>query len=392
MHINAGLFTLALAGFTALAAANPHKHHINAHPHVPRALITEYVTKTVDQYGNEYPPPSPTARPVPPAKSPKEHGVEGAQAPEDVEAEVKVTPTSDKVFAFVTSTKAARAASAVPDNLDDGEAERKGTSGVDRDFPDGEIDCSHFPSEYGAVPLPWVTKDGWSGIQLDGGNSDHVGVCTDGALCSYACPIGYSKAQWPEDQPSSGESHGGLQCKNGKLYRTRKDFSKLCQAGKGTASVVNKLDKFVAICRTDYPGSENMVVPVSCSPGSTQELTVPDAANSYAWGGKPSSAQYYVNNAGVELEDGCVWGPPDGGRGNWSPVVIGAGFREGKTWLSIAQNNLNSKPLNYNIKIKADEGGKLSQECRYEDGKFSTGDSTGCTVAVESGSAKFVLY
>lgn len=135
-----------------------------------------------------------------------------------------------------------------------------------------------------------------------------------------------------------------------------------------------------------------MVVPLACTPGSTQELTVPDASNSYVWRGSPSSAQYYVNNAGIDVENGCVWGPPNGGRGNWSPVVIGAGYSGGKTWLSISQNNLNSEPLNYNIKIVARDGAKVSQECKYENGKFSNGDPVGCTAAVEGGGADFVLY
>lgn len=40
------------------------------------------------------------------------------------------------------------------------------TAGLDREFPDGKLDCTVFPSEYGAVKVPWITKDGWSGIQL----------------------------------------------------------------------------------------------------------------------------------------------------------------------------------------------------------------------------------
>jgi hypothetical protein len=135
-----------------------------------------------------------------------------------------------------------------------------------------------------------------------------------------------------------------------------------------------------------------MVVPLVAEPGTTSTLTVPDASTSYHWRGGPSSAQYYVNNAGIDVEQGCVWGPPNGGRGNWSPIVVGAGFSEGKTWLSISQNNLNSDPANFNMKIVPVGNAKLSQDCRYEDGKFSTGDKVGCTVAVEGGSAKLVLY
>jgi len=244
MQLNAELFTLALAGFTALTAAQPHKHHLNVrHPINARDIVTEFVTKTVYQYGNDYP------EPTKPAESPKEYGSEVIQHD---------AVDKPKVFSFVTVTTKSSASATptkIPDNLAENSGSKKSTgSGVDRDFPDGEIDCDHFPSEYGAQPLKWVTKEGWSGIQVDGGNGDHIGKCTEGALCSYACPAGYSKAQWPENQPASGESYGGLQCKGGKLYRTRDDYQKLCQAGKGTASVVNKLDKFVAFCRTDYPG------------------------------------------------------------------------------------------------------------------------------------------
>lgn len=266
-------------------------------------------------------------------------------------------------------------------------------SGVDQEFPDGELSCSDFPSSYGAVPLNWVTKDGWASIVDGQVNKDNVGVCEDGDLCSYACPPGYSKAQWPDVQPASGASTGGLLCKNGKLFRTRKDYTKLCEPGVGNTSVVSKLDQFVAICRTDYPGSENMVIPLACTPGSSQTLTVPEADTSYSWLGKPTSAQYYANNAGVSLEEGCTWGQPNQGKGNWSPVVIGAGYRDNKTWLSIAKNSLNSDPLNYNIKIVVSNGGKMNGECRYENGVFYGATSTnGCTVALESGSATYVLY
>jgi predicted heme/steroid binding protein len=43
-----------------------------------------------------------------------------------------------------------------------------------------------------------------------------------------------------------------------------------------------------------------MVVPLAAEPGTTSALTVSDVSTSYVWGGGPSSAQYYVNNAGVE--------------------------------------------------------------------------------------------
>lgn len=378
MQFSAGLFTIALAGFAALTSAQPHRHSHHGRAHVkPRDMYTAWVTKTVDQNGNPYAAPTPT--PSASTHSPQENKAEP-------------TPTSASEFSFASSAAAPTGSPTIPDDLSAGTNANKGVTGIDSDFPNGELDCSTFPSAYGAMPLSWVTKDGWSGIQNGNANDDHIGVCTEGALCSYACPPGYSKAQWPENQPLDGQSRGGLLCKNGKLYRTRDSYTKLCQAGQGTAKVENTLDKMVAFCRTDYPGSENMVVPLSADPGTTTTLTVPSADNSYVWRGNPSSAQYYVNNAGIDLQDGCVWGPPNGGRGNWSPLVVGAGYREGKTWLSISQNNLNSDAANFNIRIEAIGDAQCSQDCRYENGKFSTGDAVGCTVAVTGGVAKFVLY
>lgn len=95
-----------------------------------------------------------------------------------------------------------------------------------------------------------------------------------------------------------------------------------------------------------------MVVPLSCTPGSVLELTVPIADSYYVWQGKPTSAQYYVNPAGTSLEDGCVWGDPNGDLGNWSPMIFGAGYSNGISWLSISQNQLNSRPLGYNVKVR----------------------------------------
>lgn len=128
-----------------------------------------------------------------------------------------------------------------------------GANGVNDEFPDGVYGCDKVPSGFGTMSLDWVLpgSGGWSGIQKDGGNPDR---CTDGALCSYSCEPGYSKAQWPDVQPASGESHGGLLCKNGKLYKTSSKYKTLCVKGTGNVYVRNKLSKGVAVCRTDYPG------------------------------------------------------------------------------------------------------------------------------------------
>merc|ERR1712072_605575 len=125
-----------------------------------------------------------------------------------------------------------------------------------------------------------------------------------------------SKTQWPSDQPSSGMSVGGLQCKNGKLYKSNSDSDYLCEWGAKTASSVSEISKSVAICRTDYPGSENMNIPTLLSAGGKAPASVVDSDSYYHWKGGKTSTQYYVNDAGVSVEDGCIWGTDGSGVGN----------------------------------------------------------------------------
>jgi hypothetical protein len=253
------LFSLALAGFSSLAEAQPHgklRHrHLN-----PRAVVTVYATQTVDQFGNAIREPTP----VPEAASPPAEAPAPAAVIAEPESEAADSDEEEaEEFSFVGGPSASPSASAEPD-LDESSGSDKALSGIDSDFPDGELSCSHFPSDYGALATEWVTKDNWSGLQFDEkqasgeirlANADGTGKCQEGYYCSYACPPGYSKAQWPEDQPANGESVGGLLCKNGKLRLTRPDScKKLCVKGAENTTVVNKLDKEVAICRTDYPG------------------------------------------------------------------------------------------------------------------------------------------
>jgi len=64
-----------------------------------------------------------------------------------------------------------------------------------------------------------------------------------------------------------------------------------------------------------------MVIPVAPAPGKTAPLTVVDSDTYYIWEGGATSAQYYVNNAGVSAQDGCLWGTSSGNVGNWAPLV-----------------------------------------------------------------------
>ncbi|CAI4384224.1 CPA_1a_G0026320.mRNA.1.CDS.1 [Saccharomyces cerevisiae] len=257
-------------------------------------------------------------------------------------------------------------------------------------FQDGTIPCDKFPSGQGVISIDWIGEGGWSGVE----NTDTStgGSCKEGSYCSYSCQPGMSKTQWPSDQPSDGRSVGGLLCKNGYLYRSNTDADYLCEWGVEAAYVVSKLSKGVAICRTDYPGTENMVIPTYVEGGSSLPLTVVDQDTYFTWEGKKTSAQYYVNNAGVSVEDGCIWGTSGSGIGNWAPLNFGAGSTGGVTYLSLIPNPNNSDALNYNVKIvAADDSSNVIGECVYENGEFS-GGADGCTVSVTSGKAHFVLY
>ncbi|PGG97244.1 hypothetical protein AJ79_09280 [Helicocarpus griseus UAMH5409] len=278
----------------------------------------------------------------------------------------------------------------------------KGGAGADSDFPDGEIDCSHFPSDYGAIPLTWLGLGGWSGIQyveITGDVVTHIRTairgdkCKDGAMCSYACEPGYQKSQWPSTQGAKGESIGGLKCSDGKLWLTNPSLSKkLCVKGEGGVKVKNTLSETVAVCRTDYPGTESETIPLEATPGSTKPLTCPDAAKYYKWTKKSTSAQYYVNPKGVSIQEGCQWGDPSKPIGNFAPLNIGVGKTDGQTYVSIFQNKpTTQEKLDFNVEVRGD----LSGSCKYENGQYYQSGNinpNGCTVQVMSGEATYVFY
>lgn len=260
-------------------------------------------------------------------------------------------------------------------------------------FEDGVHDCGTLPTGQGVIAVDWISNlnGGYTSIMnMNGGTSE---TCEDGYYCSYACQAGMSKTQWPSDQPSSGISVGGLYCKNGKLYRSNTDSDYLCEWGPQTANFVSELDKDVAICRTDYPGSENMNVPTLLEGGSTVPVSVVDSDNYFTWNNGKTSSQFYVNNAGVSVDDGCIWGTAGSGVGNWAPVVMGAGQVSGVTYLSLIPNPNNLDAPNYNVKIQGVDGATTSGSCSYVDGQYVGGDgSDGCTFTVVSGTAEFVFY
>jgi hypothetical protein len=287
------------------------------------------------------------------------------------------------------------------------------STGLDTSFPDGEIDCSDFPSDYGAVHLDYLGLGGWTGVQSPGFGSSLLGLtniktvthgncqgsncCAEGMYCSYACPAGYQKAHWPSTQGLTGQSVGGLLCKNGKLYKTNAKHDTLCITGNTEVTVLvrNEMSSSAAVCRTDYPGTESETVPVTANPGSVANLTCPDA-NYYEWTGKSTSAQYYVNPAGVSAEDGCQWGSSANPWGNFAPLNLGVGYSNGAAWLAIFQNApTTNEKLDFTITL---EGDNMNGKCRYKNGQYCSGDNydscsstSGCTVSVRSGTAYFVF-
>lgn len=276
-----------------------------------------------------------------------------------------------------------------------------GGKGLDSEFPDGELDCSEFPSDYGAISIDYLKMGGWIGIQKVSIANNFVqdivtGIsgdgCVDGAMCSYACPPGYQKAQWPAMQGATGQSVGGLECSGGKLRLTNPDLSKsLCIRGTGGVKAQNKAGEVVSICRTDYPGTESETVPVVLQAGTTEELTCPDSGTYYKWKGMATSAQYYLNPIGTGPEDACQWGTAGKPVGNWAPINFGVSKKDGTTWLSIFQN----KPTtNEDYKGTVEIVGDIVGECKYENGQYcgATGcNKDGCTVSLSSGEATYII-
>ena len=202
-----------------------------------------------------------------------------------------------------------------------------------------------------------------------------------------------SKTQWPQSQPADGQSRGGLTCgSDNKLYLSDSSKPYLCEWGQNSAYLESSLSQGVAVCRTDYPGSENMNVPTWLAPGGLAPLSVVNEDTYYQWQGKRTSTQYYINNAGVSQTDGCVWGTPGSNLGNYSPMNLGAGYTDGISWLSIFPNPNTNTKLNFNIKIYA-ASGSMNGECYYENGQYGGASATanGCTVACK-GVCHFKFY
>lgn len=95
-----------------------------------------------------------------------------------------------------------------------------------------------------------------------------------------------------------------------------------------------------------------MSIPTWAGAGSSISMTVPYQATSYRWLGNLTSAQYYVNNAGLAIDQGCIWSEANSGKGNWAPLVFGASVAmDGMTYAAILKNPENPEPANFNVKV-----------------------------------------
>ncbi|GEQ71774.1 hypothetical protein JCM33374_g5460 [Metschnikowia sp. JCM 33374] len=406
--------TVVLSALLAIAAAAPsrqHKHH--EHKRAVTITVIEYAdadettVAPVQQAVSvaspstvSFPPASPTTTSTTPTTTSTTPTTTSTTptTTSTTPTTTSTTPTTTSTTPTTTSSKSTTSTSAATSSPSSGLGDLQAFVNPTVPFQDGVHDCSTLPTGQGVVGVNWISGLTGGFTTIMNQNGDTSPVCQDGFYCSYACQAGMSKTQWPSEQPANGISMGGLYCKAGKLYRSNTNENFLCSWGKQTSTFVSKINKDVAICRTDYPGSENMNIPTLLQAGSTAPVSVVDSDNYYTWRGGKTSTQYYVNNAGVSIEDGCIWGNY-GTVGNWAPVVLGAGYTGGNTYLSLIPNPNNLVAPNYNIKIEGTPGSTTVGYCSYENGQYLSGTAAnggsvtdGCTLTVSSGSANFVFY
>lgn len=145
---------------------------------------------------------------------------------------------------------------------------------------------------------------------------------------------------------------------------------------------------------TCLEGTESETLPTCVSPGETVQLANPNGDTYYQWEGKTTSAQYYINPAGVNESTACTWGSADTNAGNWAPMNLGLGYKSGLTYASIFPNTpTTDATLDFNVRYDG-----ASSDCSWDVSagtyKSSAGDSSsGCTVSIADGSsATLVLY
>ncbi|KAI1354073.1 beta-glucosidase-domain-containing protein [Xylaria sp. FL0043] len=427
--MKATILNLAIAAsLGSVAVAQPHRHGHHAHhqkradsPLEQRDVVTTYVPATVTQYmlGDQKVSPEDAqagldkglyvvvGQSTPTFTPPPAPAVTSTSSKEDAVFIEKVTTSSSSSTPTpsTTSTPTSTSTPTPKPTTSTSYPVSSGAKGIDADFPDGELDCTTFPSDYGAVALDYLGMGGWSGLQFTPNFSledlavsfIETGVSKPSGqkgFYSYACPPGYVKSQWPSAQGNTGQSVGGLFCNGqGKLELTRGDVTKkLCEQGIPGITIENTMSSGTSVCRTDYPGTENMVIPIDATAGSSSDLANIASDSYYVWEGKATTLQYYVNKKGVSAEQGCRWVCDEDpkGCGNWAPINIGVGqSSDGTTYLSIFPNSaVSTAVLDFNIDISGDN----SIECYYHVGEGFSGGSNGCTTGIPSGGSAVIKF
>jgi hypothetical protein len=144
-------------------------------------------------------------------------------------------------------------------------------------------------------------------------------------------------------------------------------------------------------------GTESETLPLEVASGAVEQVANPDQSTYFYWEGKKTTAQYYINPAGVKAENACTWGNADDGNiGNWAPMNMGVGYSDGVTYLSIFPNEpTTDAKLEYNVKFEGDVNPPCyydaSSHTYYKDGVPNTDE--GCTVGIpQGGSAKVIFH
>ncbi|KAI1083221.1 SUN-domain-containing protein [Whalleya microplaca] len=425
--MKATILNIAVAASLASGAvAQPHHHGHHHHkkhnsPAEKRDVKVEttYAPATVTQYmlGNEevgieeakagldeglyvvVGETTPTFTPPPPAPSTTSSSAPAPSSSSSKEDAVFMQKISTSASSSSTTSSAAPSSTSATSS-DDGSS--SSGEGVDLEFPKDTVKCTEFPSKYGAVALDYLGFGGWSGLQFT--PSFHFGIDIsisnivtgikgnsewNPGFYSYACPEGYVKSQWPSAQGSTLQSIGGLYCNsNGYLELTRTTSNKLCEKGVGGVTIKNKMSENGALCRTDYPGTEAMVIPVDTQPGKEYDLANILQDGYYHWDNKMTTLQYYVNQRGISHQDACVWdcATRHDECGDKAPTILGVGKApDGITYISLFRNS--PANLDYNIDITGD----VNSECYVHGGEYPDG-GTGCTTGLQDGGQAIITF
>lgn len=156
---------------------------------------------------------------------------------------------------------------------------------------------------------------------------------------------------------------------------------------------LNLTSSLLSLTHFRVTGTESETIALDAAAGSTQELTCPDASKYYFWKELSTTAQYYINPAGVSVAQACQWGDGSKPWGNFAPMNLGVGKTDGLTFLSIFPNApTTTAKLEFNIKLTGDFGGS---SCKYEDGEFYENgvltQKSGCTVSFPSIPSNLIL-